>query len=140
MNSDGDDFNTVPPCQLVNVCDWVDKKMCIANLAPLPCQECGGCIKYAHHLCANKWAFANNVSEGGIVTYCKDHQPGYQSFIALSMNQLKAPPAMIATSAAPDHVSKGHPVRRISLLKTTMLRALLISLICHRRWKRVKQR
>jgi hypothetical protein len=110
VKSDGNDFNTVPLCQLVNVCNWVDEKMCIANLAPLPCQESGGCIKYAHHLCAKDWAFANNVSEGGIATYCKDHQPGCQSFIALSMNQLKAPPDMIATSAAPDHVSKRHPV------------------------------
>jgi hypothetical protein len=61
MKFDGNDFNTVPFCQLVNVCDWVDKKRCIANLAPLPCQYSGGCIKYAHHLIANKWTFANNV-------------------------------------------------------------------------------
>ncbi len=50
VKSDGDDFNTVHRCQLVNVCDWVDKKRCIANLAPLLCQYSEGCIKYAHHL------------------------------------------------------------------------------------------
>jgi hypothetical protein len=110
VKSDGNDFNTVPLCQLVNVCDWVDNKRCIANLTPLPCQYSGGCIKYAHHLCPNEWAVANNVPKGGIATYCKDHHPGYQSFIALSMNQLKAPPElMIATSAAPNHVQQRAP-------------------------------
>jgi hypothetical protein len=100
----------VPLYQLVNVCDWVDKKRCITNLAPLPCQYSGVCIKYTHHLCANEWAFANNIPEGKIATYCKDHHPGYQSFIALSMNQLKAPPElMIATSAAPVHVQQKAP-------------------------------
>jgi hypothetical protein len=75
VKSDGNNFNTVLLCQLVNVCDKVDKKRCIPNLAPLPCQYSRGCIKYAHHLCANKWAFANNAPEGGIAIYCKDHHP-----------------------------------------------------------------
>ncbi len=111
VKSDGNDFDRVPLCcQFVIVCDWLENKRCIVNLAPVPCQYSGRCFKYAHHLCANKWAFANNIPEGGIGTYCKDHHPGYQSFITLSMNQLKVPPElMIATSAAPDHVQQRAP-------------------------------
>jgi hypothetical protein len=65
-------------------CDWACEGRCIPSLNPIKCQYLKGCNKFVHHTCTIEWASENNVDEGGISAFCREHHPEFQQYLARS--------------------------------------------------------
>jgi hypothetical protein len=74
-----------PPAVLPNACDWAIEKCHMVGTPLLKCQQ-SGCSKLVHHVCLIEWVASNNLDEGGIATFCRQHHPQYCQKITANSN------------------------------------------------------
>ena len=83
-----------PPSSSIPFCDWSFEKCYMVGAPLVKCQQCQ-CNKYQHHVCSIEWSKANNLPEGDISAYCREHHPQYcHKFVAdlNAKNLLTSPP------------------------------------------------